>query len=185
MKKTAAVVVIAVATAIACWIAIGPILTAHAIRTAVARNDEAELDQNIDFPAVRESLKSQVYGAIGDNGPPDQSGGIGNALKSIVSGAMDVMLTPHGVLLLLRHRTALGDAQPASDSAPPAQAAPDAQPRRKPIVHYRYASPNRFVVTVADADAPDLPATLVLHRYGLGWKLAEIELPSQEHPQAE
>src|SRR5581483_8625372 len=102
------------------------------------------------------------YGAIGDNGPPDQSGGIGNALKSIVSGAMDVMLTPHGVLLLLRHRTALGDAEKAPASNAPAEDAP----RRKPIVHYRYASPSRFVVTVADADYPDLPATLVLHRYG-------------------
>lgn len=181
MKKTVAIGVIAVAAVIAIWIAIGPFLTANAIRTAVARNDEAELDQHIDFPAVRDSLKSQVYGAIDDNGPPDQNGGIGNALKSIVSGAMDVMLTPHGVLLLLRHRTALGDAESTAPASGPPPA-PEATPRRKPIVHYRYASPNRFVFTVADADYPDLPATLVLHRYGLGWKLAEIELPERQPP---
>jgi hypothetical protein len=183
MKKAAAIAVVGVAVLLAGWIAMGPFLAASAIRTAVARNDEAELDQHIDFPAVRNSLKSQIYGAIDDRGPPDDSGGIGNALKSIVSGAMDVMLTPHGVLLLLRHRTALGHAAPdetsAGSASPPSQ---DAQPQRKPVIHYRFASPNRFVVTVADADYPDVPATLVLHRYGLSWKLAEIDLPSQQPP---
>jgi hypothetical protein len=178
MTRRVALAVIVVAAALAIWIALGPFLAANAIRSAVARNDEAELDQHIDFPAVRDSLKSQMYGLVDDRGPPDEGGGIGNALKSLVGGAMDVMLTPHGVLLLLRHRTALGDADTGAQPAnPPAQ---DAAPRRKPVLHYRYASPNRFVVTVADPDYPDVPATLVLHRYGLSWKLAEIELPAQE-----
>src|SRR5437879_486733 len=116
IKKLAVAVAVAVA-ALAAWVAVGPFVTAKAIRTAVASNDEAQLDLNIDFPSVRDSLKSQLYGAVDDRGPPDQSGGFGNALKNIMGGALDVMLTPHGVLLLLQHKTALGNA-PADESAP-------------------------------------------------------------------
>jgi hypothetical protein len=120
---------------------------------------------------------------VDDRGPPDGKGGFGDALKSIVSGAMDVMLTPHGVLLLLQHRTALGNAKESAGPAAPPGGPPDPAPRRKPVIHYRFASPSRFVVTVADPDFPDVPATLVLHRYGLSWKLAEIDLPSQAAPE--
>src|SRR6185295_11280360 len=109
MKKIAAAAV-AVLAALAAWVAIGPFLTANAIRTAVARNDEAQLDLNIDFPSVRDSLKSQLYGLVDDQGAPDSSGGFGNAIKSIMGGVLDVTLTPHGLLLLLQHKTALGNA---------------------------------------------------------------------------
>jgi len=182
MKRAAAIVFVVAVVAFAGWIAVGPFLAANAIRSAVARNDEAELDQHIDFPAVRDSLKSQIYGAIDDRGPPDGNGGFGNTLKSIVSGAMDVMLTPHGVLLLLRHRTALGDEPAETHPAAPTPPPQEDSPRRKPVVHYHFDSVNRFVVTVADPDIPDAPATLVLRRYGLSWKLAEIILPSEQGP---
>lgn len=165
-----------VVLALAAWIAVGPFLAAREIRTAVIRNDEASLDRRIDFPAVRESLKGQLYGLVDDSGPPQAgSGSFGDALKSLMGGAVDVFLTPRGVLELLRRKTALAQNSGDGDSSP--APADSGSSRRKPVIHYRFASPNRFEVEVADADYPEAPAKLVLLRYGLDWKLAAIELP--------
>src|SRR2546430_811620 len=95
----------------AAWIAAGPFVAAHAIRDAVIRNDVVALDEHIDFPAVRDSLKGQLFGLVDPQGTPsaeNNGGGFGNALKMVVGSALDMLLTPQGVLELLRRRTALG-----------------------------------------------------------------------------
>jgi hypothetical protein len=168
------------------WIAAGPFMAAREIRNAVIDNDVVALDEHIDFPAVRDSLKGQLFGLVDGPGATNSSNnesggsGFGNALKALMGTALDVALTPQMVLELLRHKTALG--QDRHDDAP---AQPNSSaPRRKPVIHYGFVSPNRFNVTVADMDAPDFPATLVLRRYGMEWKLAAIELPLREHPEA-
>src|SRR5437016_11356241 len=145
--------------ALAIWVGVGPFITAGEIHSAVARNDEASLDQHIDFPAVRDSLKNQLFGLVDDRGAPDQSGGgFGDAIKNLMGGAVDVMLTPHGVLLLLQHKTALGNPSSGGpQDSPPATSSAPSPSRRKPVIHYRFASLDRFVVTVADDQYPDIP----------------------------
>lgn len=168
------------------WVAVGPFVAAHAIRDAVIRNDVVALDEHIDFPAVRDSLKGQLFGLVDPQGAPgaeNNGSGFANALKMVVGTALDVMLTPQGVLELLRHKTALGQ-DSHNDGGESSQQNSSSPARRKPVIHYGFVSPNRFDVTVADAEVPDLPATLELRRYGLEWKLAAIELPLNSHPAA-
>lgn len=166
---------------LAAWIGAGPFVAARQIRAAVIAGDAMALDQRIDFPAVRDSLKGQLYGLVEPPQAPGAanptgSSGFGGAIKAFMGTALDVLLTPQGVLELLRHKTALAQGAAADGGAP---AAPDESepPQGKPMLHYRFVSTDRFEVTVAEADAPDAPATLVLRRYGLEWKLAAIELP--------
>jgi len=159
------------------YVVAGPFLTINAIREAVRNEDSRALSRQVDFPALRASLRAQLSDAIvREAGADVQSslmGAIGLRVAGSAAGAgVDMMVTPVGLSALMRGQrlwSLSGGASPMRTGPDPARADPleDA--------HYRYHSPSRFTATVRDDR--DRPIEFVLTRDGLRWKLSDIRLP--------
>ena len=177
MKKWIAALVL-IAVLLVGWIAAGPFMTVHAIRTAVKEGNTGELSKHVDFAALRLSLKAQVDDyLVRRAGPQVQSsllGAIGLSMASGVAGtAVDAIATPMGIGAVLEGRNMLkrfDPREPRRDAyAPVAPADPLKQ------LSYRFESPSRFTATVANADGD--PVVFVLTRDGLSWRVTDVRLP--------
>lgn len=159
-------------------VATGPYRTLAAIRTAIVANDAAALAEQVDFPALRASLKAQMEDRLarrfGEESNRSLFGMVAVGVAgAAVDGAVEVMVTPLGLGALMQGRDMWHVARDAFD--PPAQVPgdPDAVPLRDP--EHRFESASRFTATVQDRDGR--PVVFVLTRHGLDWKLSDIRLP--------
>jgi len=177
MKKWIALVV-AVLLALGVYVAVGPYLTVRAIRSAVQQQDAAALSRQVDFPALRASLKAQLSNELvrgaGSERQANPFAAIGLQIASGVIGAgVDAMVNPFGLAAIMEGRTIWRKFDDEIGSPPPDTAAPERQPLHD--ARYRYESPSRFTATVQDEDGR--PLVFVMTRDGLRWKLTDIRLP--------
>jgi hypothetical protein len=175
MKKWIALFFV-VLLALGGYVAAGPYLTVRAIRAAVVADDAAALSREVDFPALRSSLKAQLADrlvhAAGADVQASPFGAIGLSIAgSVVGGAVDAMVTPLGIGALMEgHRTwkYVRPGDPGADAQ-----APSVEPLHD--ARYRYESLSRFTATVAARDGD--PVVFVISRKGLRWRLSDIRLP--------
>jgi len=176
MKKWIGVGVLLVAMVLG-YVAAGPYLTVRAIREAVKTEDASALARQVDFPALRTSLKLQVNDRIVRQAGADVQSSLLGALgltvaTGLAGGMVDAMVTPVGLGALMEGRKLLNrgaGVAPPSRSDTSQQAEPLQDPR------YRFESTSRFTATVS-SDAGE-PVVFVLTRDGLHWKLSDIRLP--------
>ena len=164
-------------------VATGPYRTLAAIRAAIVADDAAALAEQVDFPALRASLKAQMEDRLarrfGDESNRSLFGLVAIGVAGAASeGAIDVMVTPRGLGALMQGRDMWHVARDAFD--PPAQAPGDPQPVPLRDPEHRFESTSRFTATVQDGDGR--PVVFVLTRRGLDWKLSDIRLPSANDP---
>lgn len=180
MKKWIALA-LAVLMAVAGYVVAGPYLTMRAISSAVQEQDAGALSRQVDFPALRASLKAQLLDAIvreaGEDAQAHPFGAFALTMASgLVNGTVDAMVTPTGLAGVMEGRKVWNNARdsfrrPATDAqGQPIAARPPLQDAR-----YRYESTSRFTATVTDESGS--PLVFVLRREGLQWKLADIRLP--------
>lgn len=180
MKKWIWIVGLAFAALLA-YVASGPYLTINAIREAVKAEDPRALAKQVDFPALRGSLKAQLSDRlVREAGPELQASPLGaiglRIANGLVGGAVDAMVTPVGLAAIMEGRRTWrrvdGFGELSSPSPPPADGN-----AREPLhdADYRYESPSRFTATVQDESGR--PVVFVLTREGLNWKLSDIRLP--------
>ncbi|MFA7595221.1 MAG: DUF2939 domain-containing protein [Novosphingobium sp.] len=167
---------IAIAIALACLIGgiyIGsPYYAAHALRNAALDADADEIEQSIDFPAVRDSLKSQMSAAMMtklQNDPEMQNNpfaGLGAMLlPSIVDRAVDTYVTPDGIAAMVR-------GQKPTDKGK-AELNPDIESRSE------YVNLDRFRVRLRNARLNEEGPSLLFERRGFAsWKLIRLEMPA-------
>lgn len=177
MKKWLALVVV-VLVLVAGWIAAGPFLTIHAIRSAVQEQDAAKLSEQVDFPSLRISLKQQVDDYVVRRAGADvQSSLLGSIALRLASGAtdgiVDAMATPAGLAAVMEGRNfwhRLSGQRSSGDSYA-------TTPPRDPLegAKYRFESPSRFTATLDNADGD--PVVFVLTRRGFTWKVTDVRLP--------
>ena len=166
------------------WTAVGPYRTIDAIRDAAQARDAAAMARQVDFPALRSSLKAQLASHVLQRaGTPSSDNplavfGLGIA-NGLVGGLVDTMVTPVGLGAMMEGRKvwdrASGVPPPASDGARDA-----ASSRPLQDAEYRYESLSRFTATVHDDQGR--PVVFVMTRHGFDWKLTDIRLPLQEDP---
>lgn len=173
--------------ALIAYVGVGPYLTVRGIRSAIETQDAAALSRQIDFPALRASLKAQLADRlVREAGPDVQSSALGSIGLTIagglIGGSVDAMVTPTGLGALMEGRKVwkrVGDG--FSSPAPPPPAADGsaadspAAPRPFDGAKYRYESLSRFTATVQDDSGR--PIVFVMTRDGLRWKLSDIRLP--------
>ena len=142
-----------------------PFVALHQMREAARAHDAVALAAWIDFPAVRDSLKSGLRAKlIGGAATP------ANVMGAEVAGALlgpmvDALITPASQGRVLQGQ-------------PPAQAALpiDTEPAQVET-RMGYESPNRFVFAIKPQGSDDDPVELVLSREGLWrWKLTALRL---------
>ncbi len=174
--KTWIALLFAAVLALGAWMAAGPWLAIDAIGDAVQANDAGALSRQVDFPALRASVKRQladrVVRAAGADVQASTLGALGLTLATgATSLAVDATVNPVGLAALIEGRAVWR--QVGNDFKP---VDPDARPPR-PFdgARYRYESLSRFTATLpVDGDGE---MVVVLTRQGLRWRLTDVRLP--------
>ncbi|MBB4638834.1 DUF2939 domain-containing protein [Longimicrobium terrae] len=164
-----------VACAVAAWLYCTPYLAIRAVQRAAESGDTQRLSQLVDFPALRTSLKENVRSAV-SNQMAGRAGSRIGALTGFAAGALaspvvDAALTPSGIAALTQG-TAPGSRRTRDEDDEPLRANLD--------IDRGYAGANRFEVRYRDRDSGAERLALILHRDGLGWKLASVRLPGAD-----
>ena len=183
-----------------------PYIALNRIKRAADARDAATLNQYVDYPALRASLKAQLGDMLQRRIAAQHSDNplllFGAAIGAVlISPLVDAYATPDGVAALINGMPPRGEpgerppvvtADASGEDAPPAVAsgASAATPTPPPVASTtptepreqtaaRYRGVNEFVVTWRhSADEPRYAA--ILQRHGLfTWKLAAVELDGQ------
>lgn len=149
-----------------------PYLAVRNFKIAALSADVDKLDATVDFPAVRESLKSQLSAAMmremteSPEMKDNPFAGLGAMMMpAIIDKAVDAFVTPDGL-------SALARGSRPQESPKPANIDVD--------YDYEYINMDRFRVKVSNKDASQGSAGLVFERRGLfTWKLIRIEIPPE------
>lgn len=164
----------------AAW-GLAPIFAGQALIRAAKAGDAVRLEQLVDFPALRTSLKEELNQELLRRMSRDPRlaesglGGLGMMLAPmILSGAIDTVITPD---VLARMVTTAEAPDPTrSNPSEPADAASDRDIHQA----WGYRDLNHFAVTLTDRDQPDQHLALILERRGLfTWKLAAVDLQNE------
>ena len=157
-----------------------PLLAVRGLISAAKAGDEARMEQLVDFPAFRTSLKEELNAKLVEQmradlgGRADGLSGLGMIFApTLISGAVDAFVTPPAVAAMVRS----GEVPNARDVARDRARVPN-EPSSKVRYGYSYRGLNTFAVRLTREDRPDDYVDMLLERRNVfGWKLAAIDLP--------
>jgi Protein of unknown function (DUF2939)/zinc-ribbon domain len=161
------------------YIAFGPFITVHEIKSGLEDQDSGRLAAYVDFPRLRANLKAQLNAIVMRQAATESRenpfGAPGMALGSkLVDSMIDSFVIPSGLKNL-----AAGQAVPAEQTADSESSnhtsAREHTPQLFHEARYRYDSLSNFSVWVGSR-GPD-QVRFVLSREGLLWKLTNIVVP--------
>lgn len=149
-----------------------PYLAARQFREAALEANTDKLDATVDFPAVRESLKSQLSAAMMQKMTDDPAmknnpfAGLGMMMApAIVDRAVETFVTPDGLSNLIKGARAPGQAEPR---------------KFNPDIEFptEWVSLDRFRVHIRNIKSGEDGPSLLFERKGLfTWKLIRLEIP--------
>ncbi|WP_302175054.1 DUF2939 domain-containing protein [uncultured Hydrogenophaga sp.] len=161
-----------------------PYLAIRSMQQAADAGDADRFNQQVDYPALRESLKGQMTAAIApdlDKLQDNPFSALGASLgMAVVNQLVDALVRPEVVMRMLAERQAkptLAEPRETPASQPPSpQAEPVAEKRDWQLVRL---DSDRVVVFQEEQPAvTGGPAGLVFIRSGFAdWRLTEIRLP--------
>jgi hypothetical protein len=159
-----------------------PYWAVQQLREAARTGDQEKLEAHVDFPAVRDSIKSQLNAAIAErvqaegdaeNNPFAVLGAM--LAPAIVEQAVNAYVTPDAIAKMVKD----GEAPTGADAVAPEEESAKEEDKAK--LSYAYSSLDRFKATVTSEDQPDEPLVMTMERRGMfGWKLVRIDLPLEE-----
>ncbi|SAK67768.1 membrane protein [Caballeronia hypogeia] len=196
-RSIATALVVVILSAALGFIYASPYIALNRVKRAADARDAQTVNQYVDFPALRASLKDQIAGLLTRRVDIQKSGNplaiIGAMIGAALVGPLvDSYATPDGVAAILNGIPPRGNPgerppQPGSvASANPAGSsdasgvsgvanAPQA-PKEPPQTTAGYRSLNEFVVTYRHG-AGDARYSAIFHRDGLvSWKLVAVDL---------
>ncbi|MDR5877885.1 DUF2939 domain-containing protein [Caballeronia sp. LZ032] len=176
------------------YIYASPYIALNRLKRAADARDAQTVNEYVDYPALRASLKEQVAALLTRRVDIQKSGNplaiIGAMIGAAVVGPLvDTYATPDGVAAILNgipprgtpgerpppagtNEAAVSSAAPASGSAAPT---PEAAPK-PPATTAGYRDLNTFAVTYQHG-AGDARYSAIFHRDGLvSWKLVAVNL---------
>ena len=170
------------------WFYFTPHIAFNAMKAAIDARDAERLAAYVDFPALKDSVKSGINARIatqmGGADPANPFAALGAALAgALISPLVEALVTPESLAMILQ-----GD-RPEADKnrkpAPPSMPAEPSKPAQSsgPVESAReqsmgYESFNRFVVSVKKKGSTAEPLALVFGRDGwFTWKLIRLRLP--------
>jgi hypothetical protein len=163
-----------------------PFVTAWSIREAVRSGDSAYLQTAIDWPGVRETLKSTLSRLALDMPDPEDANapkpGVWQRIKayvgqSAVNRAVDSYITPEGLPKLFTwrkyYRDNISGEMDEAKTLPLGQRIKAAWARVK---RAEFTGPTQFEIDMADKHDPNRIYLGKLEFTGLGWKLKELRI---------
>ena len=194
MRRITKFLLIAGLVALGAWIWFAPHLTVHAMRKAAERGDAEALSSHVDFPALRDSVRTQFAARVSDR----LGGGSGwsrlgaDFATTLAAPAIDAMISPEALTVIFAGRDMrdrYSDREEDASVEPPSTGDADAlraddQPRHGGLDTARwrlsmgYDDLSTFSVKVDSGGLDAAPSRLVFKRHNLlWWKLSGIELP--------
>ncbi len=171
-------VVALVAVLVAAALYFGPHWTVYRMRKAIESRDATALSRQVDFPALKESVKAQLMAKMG--GLMNSSGlkdnplaGVGQMIGTgLINQTVDALVTPAGVMLLMQQGKFSVPGTPGTPGAAPPPASKESSNAPRYAIDYLDFS------TVEIRARDGSPGKFVLRREGVFfWKLAAVELP--------
>ncbi|TCM19040.1 DUF2939 family protein [Novosphingobium sp. PhB165] len=171
MKKAVLAVVAAIVVAAGGWYWLSPGLAMKGLRDAALAGDKDELRERVDFPAIRESLKSQMRAMVTaelakEKDNPFAAMGMAFA-GAIIDPMIDGAVSPEGIKVMVESGKMKTPGQPVADQTKGEEA--QWQIERRGL--------DRFTAHPKARDGEKAP-TLIFKRDGLGWELVDIEVPA-------
>ncbi|HEX5725176.1 MAG TPA: DUF2939 domain-containing protein [Longimicrobiaceae bacterium] len=166
--------------ALAAWMYFSPYLALRKLQRAAEAGDTRAMNELVDFPALRESVKqevrSAVAGGISSEGERNPAAALAGVFAGMLAAPMvDAFVTPTGIAALTRGerpdqaRERDGEGEGEGPDRPRALEEVD--------IHRGYEGWNTFVVGYSDKESGKERVSLVLRRDGLaGWKLSGVRL---------
>ena len=155
-KLAVGLAVAAIAVFAIAWAA-APVFAAQALIRAAKAGDADRIEQLVDFPALRESLKEELTTELA---------------PMLLSGAIDATVTPEVVAQMVT--TAEAPDPTVRDEPEPGDATDKGDDIHQ---SWGYRDLNAFAVTLTDRDHPDQRLALILERRGLfKWQLAAVDI---------
>jgi hypothetical protein len=178
VKRSGVVAISLVGTALIGYVAAGPFITIHQIKSAMARKDPEALASNVDFPALRVNLKEEINAIIARQSASGAKGNQLNLLQSpvlsnMVELAVDKLVTANS---LAGMASGSGPLQAESDRAQNASENPNSKPFKN--ARYTYDSFSKFSAWVPSEGVGNI--RFVFTRHDLSWTLSNIVLPLDE-----
>jgi hypothetical protein len=187
----AAVLVVVIAASLG-YVYASPYIALDRMKRAADARDAQTVNEYVDFPLLRESLKQQVGELLTRRIDIQRSGNPLALLGAMIGAALigplvDSYATPDGVAAILNGIPPRGDPREkppvpsnAGNSAPPPVASTPAPvpqaPRQPPQTTAGYRSFDTFVVNYQHG-AGDARYSAILRRYGIvSWKLVAVDL---------
>lgn len=189
-RSVATALVVLILVAALGFIYASPYIALNRVKRAADARDAQTVNQYVDFPALRASLKEQVAALLTRRVDIQKSGNplaiIGAMIGAALVGPMvDSYATPDGVAAILNGippRGVPGERPPQAGDATPANAPSSGvttaqqPPREPPQTTAGYRSLNTFVVTYQHG-VGDARYSAIFHRDGLvSWKLVAVDL---------
>ena len=166
------------------YVAAGPYLTVYAIKNGVVDKDPEKLSENIDFSALRQSVKEQINSQMMQGvttelkDSPFAALAAGFASK-MIDGVVDVIITPNGLAKIMEGDNP--DVKKYKNNKSSARS--NDTPKKENLfknARYSYDSLSEFSIYVPNNKGEE--ATFLLKRQGLSWKLVDIQIPMNKQP---
>lgn len=182
--------VLVLLAALAAWWYFSPYLAMRELQNAAQERDVQTIEQRVDFPRLRESLKAQLGAAMTGSlrSTPDNpfSGLAASVGGAMVSGVVELLVRPEMLMYSLRYGLAQGTPRaeppsaPAPPPAPPADRSVGAAPQEPAPPRWRmeWRDADRVVFRPVE-DGARKSVGMVFERQGFAtWMLVGMELPS-------
>ncbi|MDA7787878.1 DUF2939 domain-containing protein [Sphingomonadaceae bacterium] len=163
------------------WYFASPGYSMMQLRDAAVEGDTEALEERVDFPAVRQTLKDDLKTRLATEIGSDDEGALGSAFAmALIDPMIDGFITPEAVAGLVEKGEMLSPASgeagggDASGNAAEEEQAPEWVIEREGFSRFTARPKSRESGEVA----PDAPG-LIFERDGLGWRLVEIEIPEE------
>lgn len=172
MSKKAIGAIVAILVLIAAIYLGSPYWAVHSLKAAAIEGNTDKLEGSVDFPAVRESLKSQFSAALMTKMTTDSQmksnpfAGLGMMLMpAMVDRMVDTFITADGMAAMIRGQKP-GETKKVAEH-------PDIQSTTE------YVGLDRFRVRINNAKNDQPGMGFLLERRGFAsWKLVKVELPA-------
>jgi hypothetical protein len=189
MKKIAFATV---AVLLVAWFFATPYLALWSLKRAAENQDVQTLSQYVDFPALKESLKSSLRSKMtaaiakthNDNPYGNIVGaGVAQLAVQTLDPVLDAIVTPETIAALLRGQRQEspssndgGNGEAASDN-PLARVFPSTDKDTEISAHY--ANFDTFVITLKNGKTEEALISFLMKRQGIAsWKIAGVMLPN-------
>lgn len=163
MKKPLFALALCVAAA---WFYFTPFMAVNKLQAAAERGDAEALNEMVDFPALRVSIKSEIQNTVADGISKDAGvfAAIGSAVTGvIVEPVVNAAVTPQGIGLLMKGN------RPGDDDAES-----DEKWRERVKIDRGWEAADKFVVQYRNRETGHEQIALVMRREGLRWRLSGV-----------